>query len=869
MIKPPFLLLAGLGALSLSAVSAQSDSADANAAAPAATPVTPQAESSAPGTVTPAPPTGLPPGITLPKINRPKVADVVRPDARPKAIPVAPVTQITNLPAGQVNTPVNAPDPTATCEVALQFPKLTGEDLSFLYHRLTGRRVVIAAEATKLELYFVQPPPITYGQAIDLLKAACLMQGFVFVPGGNDWDKLVSASQGPKPSSVGKTPLITHPQDLPVGDEVVQYVMTLKHIKPDEATRIFQSVVVQLNAFGSIVPVPNSSALVITENSSLIRSLIDLLAQVDKPAYEMETKFISVQYADVETLATTLTELFTAQKEAQSTATGVQRVAPAPAGNNPAANPAAANAGAAGQGGGTADSPPAQIIPDSRTNRIFIMARPIDLLLIEGLIREFDTKTDDRNFMRRKLRFLPVGGFLSVAENALTRAYGAASNATGAPGAGGTAGAQGGGAAAAPARAQQSTSMGRNSNSRNSSSNGLNSGVGGFGNGSGSGTGGSGGGLSAPQTDTSPQSMLIGRTFLVADNITNSIIVQGPPASLEIINNLLDEIDVKADQVMVSTVFGQLNLNDSEKYGFNWLQKLNNDSTGTIAGGIGSPLPDVATNNNNVFNTEGAFSGGLGVYGTIGNYFAANIKALESTGKFNIISRPTIFMANNQKAMISSGKQIAVPTSSYNGTSNSGFSTNIEYRDVQLALEVIPLINSQDEITLQISLVSQDLAESTRKVGDTDTNDIISRELLTTVTVPNNQTVVLGGLIIDSESKSKSGVPILKNIPGIGALFRSSTTTKNRDELLIFIQPKIIRDQATMKEGQTDVHNRFDLATTIQDHPDMGDGAPKAKAIDEAEDKKSAPKKMIIIDGPSKGMVPSASRPGKLFSPHR
>jgi type II secretory pathway component GspD/PulD (secretin) len=339
------------------------------------------------------------------------------------------------------------------------------------------------------------------------------------------------------------------------------------------------------------------------------------------------------------------------------------------------------------------------------------------------------------------------------------------------------------------------------------------------------GTGGTGGGsnLNGPQVDTKPVSVLVGRTLLVADNITNSIVVQGPPAGVEIINNLLDEIDVKADQVMISTVFGQLTLSNNLEYGVDWFKRLGDDN---VAGSIGGLLPLDGTGDSAVPNllsnndlTVGS-TGGLGVYGKMGNNLNGYLKALQETGDFNIISRPTIFTANNQKGFISSGQQIAVPSNSFNGGLNGGQSTNIEYRDVVLSLEVVPLVNSKDEVTLQISLISQGVGQN-RPIG-TGANayevpDIISRELLTTVTVPNNQTVVLGGLITEENTKSVKGVPVLSQIPALGKLFSTTSDKKTRNELIIFIQPKVIRDARTMSMANQDMDQRYEMSGNIRE----------------------------------------------------
>jgi general secretion pathway protein D len=553
-----------------------------------------------------------------------------------------------------------------------------------------------------------------------------------------------------------------------------------------------------------------------------------------------------VQYGDVEELAATLNEIFAAQSSAESTA-GVQRVSQG--GAPPAQGGAPQTAGSASAGSG--EAPPIQIVPDIRTNRIFVMARPLDMVFIESLVKEFDTPSDQRNFLRRKLKFLAVGDFLDVASDALSRAFGGTASDSGASGGGG--------------RAATSTSLGRGSSStggggsssRNGSSTnqfgGNNNNNNQFG-GNGGGGGGAGGSnnLSAPQADSKPVSVLVGRTLLVADNITNSIVVQGPPAGVEIINNLLDEIDVKADQVMISTVFGQLSLSNDLQYGVDWFKRLGDSD---VAASFGSLLPLDGTGEaaapNLLSNNPLAIgnTGGLGVYGKLSDNASGFLTALQKTGDFNVISRPTIYTANNQKGFISSGQQIAVPSNSFNGGFNGGGqSTNIEYRDVVLSLEVIPLVNSQDEVTLQISLVSQGVGEN-RKIGTGinafEVPDIINRELLTTVTVPNDQTVVLGGLITEENTKSISGVPILCQIPALGKLFSSTTDKKTRNELIIFIQPKIIRDERSMEAANRDMDRRYEMSGKIRDFD--GPGVLPIKPVDEVEESKAtepAPQKV-------------------------
>ena len=693
--------------------------------------------------------------------------------------------------------------------------KLSGQALADLYRLYTGRRVIVSSAASQAEFQFIQfaspQDPLTYKEAAELLKKAATIENFIFVPASDlpNVDYLTLATAGVKPAGIG-IGVYTENDTLPEGDAVISYVMSLSYIKPDEAVRTFTQIVGQFGAFGSIAPVPNAASVVITENTSLIRKLIDLKAQIDKPSSQVATRFIDVRYADVTELAATLNELLGQAQDSNLTA-GVQRAQqnqPTPNGGNVAIS-------IEGGAGASGETTPVQIIPDARTNRIFAMGRPVDLLFIEGLVREFDTESDQRNFLRRKLKFLAVADFLPIAGDALTRAFT--------------------GTGTAEAGAQASTGGNNRQNQRQQSNGNLFNRGGNQGNTSGrnSGSGGSGGSsgnsLADPQINSAPESLLIGRTLLVADNITNSIVVQGPPSGVEIIERLLDQVDVKADQVMISTVFGQLTLGDELSTGVDWIRAYRGNDNGGIAG---SNITGGTANNFDpvdlILPYTGLLAGtgtfpsqtGLSLYGKIGSSLSAYVNLLSASSDFTVLSRPSIFTANNQKGTISSGRRIAIPTNS-NQFGGGGVSTNIEYRDVVLKLEVIPLVNSEDEITLQIAILSDDIIGESNFIEGIGRVPIIgTRELLTTVTVPNNQTIVLGGLITTNETESVSGIPLLSDIPGLGRLFSTTTDSVERDELMIFIQPSIVNGGNTLDHVQTDMDSRYNVSGSVRTFAD-------------------------------------------------
>ncbi|MBC7980314.1 MAG: hypothetical protein H7Y36_07100 [Armatimonadetes bacterium] len=716
---------------------------------------------------------------------------------------------------------------------AIDQPKLSGNDLAALYRKYTGRRVIVSSSAATAEFAFIQPAsfqdPLTYAEAAELLRKAATIENFVFVPDATDpnLDILTLATAGIKPTGRGVS-VYTENDALPEGDAVVSYVMNLSYIKPDEAVRTFTQIIGQFGAFGSIAAVPNAASVVITENTSLIRKLIDLKAEIDKPSSQVATRFITVKYADVTELATTLNELLGKQADSNLTA-GVQR-----AQGQPAIQPVIQ--GELGLPGATSsgEEAPVQIIPDARTNRIFAMGRPVDLLFVEGLVREFDTQSDQRNFLRRKLKYLAVADFLPIAGDALTRAFTGTGSADSGQG-------QGGGGANRPQNQAQNRAQNNQGGGLFAGGGGNQSGGGG-GNSSGGGGGSSGSrgsALSDPQVNSAPESLLVGRTLLVADNITNSIVVQGPPSGVEIIERLLDQVDVKADQVMISTVFGQLSLGKNLSTGVDWIKAFRGNNKGGLGG---SSIGGGVTNNRDPLDLFTPVTGtalgtfpsqtGLSLYGKIGNSLAAYVNLLSDSNDFTILSRPSIFTANNQKGTISSGRRIAIPTNS-NSFSGGGVSTNIEYRDVVLKLEVVPLVNSDKEITLTIALLSDEVIGQSAPIGDIGSVPIIAtRELLTTVTVPNNQTIVLGGLITSNDTETVTGIPLLSDIPGLGRLFSTKTTGVDRSELMIFIQPSIVNNDTSLDHVQTDMDSRYDIA---QSSRTFSDGAvlPPLELIEE------------------------------------
>jgi len=263
---------------------------------------------------------------------------------------------------------------------------------------------------------------------------------------------------------------------------------------------------------------------------------------------------------------------------------------------------------------------------------------------------------------------------------------------------------------------------------------------------------------------------------------------------------LLDQIDVRAPQVMLTVVIGQLTLNDTEQFGVDYLLHKGNlnsllSSSNAILTGTNGGLPitvPAGTSLKNIISASSLPTMGGGVTGLIGatNSLDILVSALESTSRFRVTSRPVIFTSNNRAAVISSGQSLPVASQINAGYVANGVTTNVDYIDVQLKLSVLPLINSEGEVTLHISQENNDTGDFNASLN---AYNVTTQSIDTTVSVANEATLVLGGLVKESKNSSKSGIPVLYKLPLIGPLFGNKNKTTSRTELVILIRPTVTK----------------------------------------------------------------------------
>ena len=234
-----------------------------------------------------------------------------------------------------------------------------------------------------------------------------------------------------------------------------------------------------------------------------------------------------------------------------------------------------------------------------------------------------------------------------------------------------------------------------------------------------------------------------------------------------------------------------------------------------VIGGTGSILdPSNLINFSQIIQNVG---GGTNLYVAAGNAFATIVHLLESTSRFKVLSRPTVFTSNNKKAIIASGQEVPVPVNTLTNTgvvgTTAAVSASIEYKQVVLQLEVVPLINSEKEVSLDIlQKIDSIVPNGNVVISGNSVPTIDTRYIRTNVSANNGSTIILGGLIEDQKQKSYSGIPYLSRIPLLGSVFRGTSTSKERRELIILMCPQVTLtklDQYRLRQKWENTNTHF------------------------------------------------------------
>ena len=281
---------------------------------------------------------------------------------------------------------------------------------------------------------------------------------------------------------------------------------------------------------------------------------------------------------------------------------------------------------------------------------------------------------------------------------------------------------------------------------------------------------------------------------------TNSIIISAQPALMASLTSIIHQLDIRRAQVLVEAIIVEVSEGDGINLSVQW---ASTSGAGTQFNDNGASISELATGVYAIDNDEDDFetlasslaSIAGGVAGYVGSDWGVILQALSSTSTSNILATPSLTTLDNQEASFIVGDEVPVLTGSTSSSSNDNPFQTIERKEVGIKLKVTPQINEGDSVQMVIE------QEVSSIQGQTSVDVVFAtRSVKTTVLAKSGETIVIGGLIDEEVNETVDKVPLLGDIPYLGALFRSTKSSTEKRNLMIFLRATIIRDDKTMRE---------------------------------------------------------------------
>ncbi len=327
---------------------------------------------------------------------------------------------------------------------------------------------------------------------------------------------------------------------------------------------------------------------------------------------------------------------------------------------------------------------------------------------------------------------------------------------------------------------------------------------------------------------------------VTADLGSNSLVITTTPDNLTAIREIIESLDIVPRQVMIEVIIAEATLDSAQKLGFQFDAKGIGKILGTGIAQSGSsnfPLGTAGTASSNISSPiqPGAQ---YGIQADNGR-FNALVQALNTDSKVRVLSTPKVFTSNNQQATIDIVTHVPYATSSYTGGLNVGSSVSYSYLDLGVTLDVTPRITNDGRVTIDVMATTSDLVgfdsvqqsvDTSGRVTNTPAPRWSERSTDTSVSVKDGEIVALGGMMRENTNISANKVPLLGDIPLLGSLFRSTTRTTGKTELMIFMVPHVVdaeRDVRTMVEQQS-TGIRTSFPQLDKDYPFLKPQAPLA-----------------------------------------
>ncbi|MGN1394530.1 MAG: type II secretion system secretin GspD [Succinivibrionaceae bacterium] len=307
------------------------------------------------------------------------------------------------------------------------------------------------------------------------------------------------------------------------------------------------------------------------------------------------------------------------------------------------------------------------------------------------------------------------------------------------------------------------------------------------------------------ESSSSSGSINTNKLNIYADEATNAIIVYADPTYIKEIDTIIKKLDIRRAQVLVEAIIVEMSDSNAAQLGIQW---------GNIKGGIVQGPSSVSqvqvsdmfrSDPPSITNVAGSIEGaGIGFYH--GNWFGL-LTMMRSDNKSDVLSTPSIITLDNQEAEFNIGQEVPVKTGTQTSTSSETRYDTIERKTVGTKLKFVPQINEGDSVLLTLEQEVSSVEASSKGSANGETFNV--RTIKNSVLVKSGETVVLGGLIDHKTEETVSKVPILGDIPLLGELFKQTTSTSSKRNLMVFIRPIILRDDESYAGISTAKYSMF------------------------------------------------------------
>jgi general secretion pathway protein D len=731
--------------------------------------------------------------------------------------------------------PADLPVATGQGLITMNFQDVDLPVLAKFISEITGKNFILD-ESVRGKVSVISPTKVTPDQAYQIFQSVLQIKGFTTTQAGSVIKIIPSRD-------VRNSAELTQSQ-VPADVHGDQYVTRMVKLRNIDASSVMSVIQPMISHDGLVAAFPQDNTLIVTDDAYNVQRLLRIVGSLDVSGMRQNLVVIPLKLAFADDLAQQIEKIMGAREAI--THPGMQFVRPGMGVVAPAAQGGAANF---------------NVVPDERTNSLIVLASPLEMDEIKDLVQKLDIRSP--NELSRihvyHLKYAPAGDMVQVLNGLLggSGAPGVLSPTTGrnslgrgsslgllngsafGMGSGGYSGGYGGGYGGGGYGGFGSTSFG------GMGGGGVASSAGGLGSPTGMrrGDNNNAAGASASSSGKSPD--FENPVTVTADPATNSLVISAAPQDFETLKQVIDQLDVPRVQVFVQAIIVEVSAQRAKDIGVNFqsssalasnLLGVGSLNFGQLQNALANPLGlnglgiGLASGSKCSIPSSIASAAASAVSSTTSTTTTTTVPcdfalmtALETDTHTNVLSAPTLLTADNEEASIVVGENVPfVGSSSANAGLPGQIFNSVDRQNVGITLDIVPQVSQGEYVKLDMYEEVSNVVNGTlnNPLGPTTT----IRSASTTVLVQNNRTAVIGGLLSGQTEKDRRGIPFLSDIPVLGNLISDNSRTSDKQNLLVFLTPHIIRSRLDLQALALDERQKFVRALGRQEVNNMPKG---------------------------------------------